>query len=168
MLDQIVKSMRVDIPLYSFYKNENDQVVYKCVDESFTLTLSQAIGHALGFSYETILGGGKLHVAKHKRRHNVSLSKEDYHLRYFNSNVLRKVTRVVLEKIAFENIKLPMIKRRLSFNCGSMQYYLLLMPFESLVDAQSTTSLRDSKLLLGSSGSTFAMVLGTSLISYRL
>lgn len=111
MSHQIVKREPTSHKLINFaYDTEKDTEKYKtfymCVDEAFTLAITNKLGRVLGFDYKTIFRGGESHVASHKRETDLEpLTSNDYRLLFFNSNVVQKVKRVFLDPKPFQHYK---------------------------------------------------------------
>lgn len=100
MAERIIKRSTVNyIPLFNFYINGQDQVVYHCSDQAFTLVLTNNLAKVLGFDFETVLPSNRPYTAKYMytRLTNVRLTKTDYLIRYFNDNVQEHYIRVFLD-----------------------------------------------------------------------
>lgn len=107
MTRQIVTKQRANRRLIAFnYSPERDEIIYMCVNEAYTMELTAKLGQVLGFGYRTILWGGVPHRALYKRETDVPpLTKDDYCLTFFNSDVLKMKKRVFLDLKSFLNHK---------------------------------------------------------------
>lgn len=102
---KIITTEEQDFPIFHFRRSENDQVLYFPIDKSLTMLLTTELADVLGFSYEVVLGGAKVSVAKHNRKTGIHLTKANYHIKYFSSNVLEKVKRISLDPNVCRGLK---------------------------------------------------------------
>ena len=93
---QLVTSTERDFPIFHFRMSDSDQVAYFPIDKSLTVLLTRKLAKVLGFGYEVVLGGKVASFARFPRQVDIRLTKEDYHIKFFSSNVLKRVDRLPL------------------------------------------------------------------------
>ena len=102
----IITSKERDFPIFQFHLNAKGQVVFFSYDKSLTIRLTGDLAKVLGYGYEVILSSSESRgVARFKREPGKRLTANDYHIKYFSSNVLQIVNRITLDPAVFRSVK---------------------------------------------------------------